>query len=251
MLGKVHSIETFGTVDGPGIRFVLFMQGCPLRCQYCHNPDTWNMNGGTEMSVAEILKQYESYRPFLKDGGLTVTGGEPLLQIDFLIELFEEAKKRAIHTCIDTSGITFNLANESYLEKLERLMKVTDLILLDIKEIDDETHITVTGTSNKPVLAFEKWLDEKGIPVWIRHVIVPGLTLIEEDLFQLGYFLGQFHNIKTLDILPYHEMGVVKWKQLGLDYPLVDSRAATDKEAKEAREVVIKGMKQYRKEHIN
>ena len=251
MLGKIHSIETFGTVDGPGIRFVLFMQGCPLRCQYCHNPDTWEINSGKAMSVDEILEQYESYRPFLKDGGLTVTGGEPLLQIDFLIELFEEAKKRDIHTCLDTSGITFNLANENYMKKFELLGKVTDLILLDIKEINDETHKVVTGVSNKPVLAFAKWLDEKEIPVWIRHVIVPNLTLIQEDLFQLGYYLGRFQNIKVLDVLPYHEMGIVKWGKLGLDYPLRNSRAASEEEAKEAREIIIRGMKKYRVEHIN
>ena len=251
MLGKIHSIETFGTVDGPGIRFVLFMQGCPLRCQYCHNPDTWEIDSGKTMSVDEILKQYESYRPFLKEGGLTVTGGEPLLQIDFLIELFEEAKKRDIHTCLDTSGITFNLNNESYMEKLETLAKVTDLILLDIKEINDDIHRVVTGASNQPILAFEKWLDEKGIPVWIRHVIVPNLTLVQEDLFQLGCFLGRFKNIKVLDVLPYHEMGLVKWEKLGLDYPLKNSRAASEAETKEARGIIIEGMKKYRMEHIN
>ena len=249
MLGRVHSIETFGTVDGPGIRFIVFMQGCVLRCQYCHNPDTWGMTGGTMMSVEEILGKYESYRPFLKEGGITITGGEPLLQTDFLIELFEECKKKGIHTCIDTSGITFNPNNESYMEKLEKLMEVTDLILLDIKEIDDVRHQLVTGSSNCSILAFEDWLDKKNIPVWIRHVIVPNLTLIEEDLFNLGYFLGRFRNVKALDVLPYHEMGIPKWEALMLDYPLRGTRVPTKEEAESARNTVISGMKKYRQEN--
>ena len=154
----IHSIETFGTVDGPGVRYVVFVQGCPMRCLYCHNPDTWQMNTGTQMTTDEILDDYEKYRPFLKEGGLTVTGGEPLMQIDFLIELFEKAKARDIHTCLDTSGIAYNKANSSYLEKLDRLMEVTDLVMLDIKHIDPEEQQKLCSQPNKPILEFAKYL---------------------------------------------------------------------------------------------
>ena len=241
MLGKIHSIETFGTVDGPGIRYVVFFQGCPMRCKYCHNPDTWDISYGSEKSVSEILDDYERYKPFLRKGGLTTTGGEPLMQIDFLTELFEEAKRRDIHTCLDTSGIIFNEENPNLMAKFDRLIKSTDLIMLDIKHIDDSTHLEITSCSNKNILAFLKYLDKNNVPVWIRHVVVPGLTDKEEDLVKLGEFLGKFKNIQALDVLPYHNMGKVKYDNLGMEYPLIDTPPASKELANKAKELIQQG----------
>lgn len=241
MIGKIHSIETFGTVDGPGIRYVVFFQGCPMRCKYCHNPDTWNISYGSDKSVTEILDDYERYKPFLRKGGLTATGGEPLMQIDFLTELFEEAKKRNIHTCLDTSGILFNEENAELTAKFDRLIKSTDLIMLDVKHIDDAEHINITAHSNKNVLAFLRYLDKNNIPVWIRHVVVPGLTDREEDLIKLGGFLGEFKNIQALDVLPYHNMGKVKYDNLGMEYPLTGTPPASKELANNAKAIILKG----------
>ena len=171
--GNIHSIESCGTVDGPGIRFVVFFQGCPMRCMYCHNPDTWDFNVNQKMSVDEILTKYDGVKEFLKNGGLTATGGEPLCQIDFLIELFKKAKEKNIHTALDTSGITFKKENIS---KFDELMKYTDLVMLDIKHIDPVQHQKLTGQSIAPVVEFAKYLSNKKIPVWIRHVVVPNIT---------------------------------------------------------------------------
>ena len=178
MQGRIHSLESFGTVDGPGVRYVVFVQGCPMRCLYCHNPDTWTMNSGTLMDTDYILEQYERNKAFYADdGGLTVTGGEPLMQIDFLIDLFEKAKaKDKIHTCIDSSGIAFNPNNPELMAKFDRLMKVTDLVMLDIKHIAPELHVKLTSQHNDNILAFAKYLSEKNVPLWIRHVVVPGYT---------------------------------------------------------------------------
>ena len=168
MKGRIHSLESFGTVDGPGVRYVVFFQGCPMRCAYCHNPDTWSTKGGTEMEASYIIEQYERNKGFYANGGgLTVTGGEPLLQIDFLIELFTLAKEKGIHTCIDTSGITYKPDNAAYIEKLDKLMPLTDLVMLDIKHIDPQKHIELTAQPNDGILAFTKYLDEKNVPVWI------------------------------------------------------------------------------------
>ena len=174
--GRIHSRESFGTVDGPGIRYVIFMQGCPLRCLYCHNPDTWKIGEGEVVTVKQILSEYEHNKAFYKNGGLTVSGGEPLLQIDFLLELFSEAKKRGIHTCIDTSGVTYDKNNSSYISKLDALMEVCDLVMLDIKHIEGEQHKKLTGRDNSNILEFAKYLAEKNIPVWVRHVVVKGYT---------------------------------------------------------------------------
>lgn len=243
MQGRIHSIESCGTVDGPGVRLVVFTQGCPLRCQYCHNPDTWELHGGRLVEVSDIMKQYEGCKDFLKNGGITVTGGEPLLQIEFLTELFTECKRRGIHTCIDTSGVVFQPNNESFLKKLDALLELTDLILLDIKHINREQHKALTGLYNDNILAFERYLNEKQIPVWLRHVVVPNITLNEEYLFELGYFLGQFTNIKALDVLPYHTLGKIKYDNLGLEYPLDGTPDATKEEAVNARNTILSGMK--------
>ena len=248
MNGKIHSIETFGTVDGPGTRFVVFVKGCPMRCQYCHNPDTWTQEGAKDMSVEEILAEYDRNKEFYHSGGITVTGGEPLVQIDFLIELFEAAKAKGIHTCLDTSGIMFRRNVPEILEKYDRLMNVTDLIMLDIKHIDPEEHKKLTSQPCDNIFDFLKYLDEKEKEIWIRHVLVPGITLNPEYLDRLGYFIGQFLHIKALDVLPYHSMGKTKYEKLGMDYVLKDVPDATKEKAIKARQTVLAGMKRRRQE---
>ena len=242
MEGHIHSTESFGTVDGPGIRFVVFFQGCPMRCLYCHNPDTWTVGGGDQnlRSVESLLKEYDGIKEFLHDGGITATGGEPLLQMPFLTELFEAAKKKGIHTCLDSCGITFRQERRA---EFDRLMAATDLVMLDIKHIDDAEHQKLTGQSNKHILEFAEYLKEKNVSVWIRHVVVPTITLNDEYLYRLGYFIGGLDNLKALDVLPYHTMGEVKYQNLGIDYPLKGIPAATKEEAEHAKEVIFHGMK--------
>ena len=239
--GYIHSTESFGTVDGPGIRFVVFMQGCPMRCMYCHNPDTWELKTGTQKSVEELMSEYNKCKNFTK-GGITVTGGEPLLQIDFVTELFKAAKKENIHTCLDTSGITFSADNE----KFDTLMQYTDLVMLDIKHIDDEKHRKITGCSNKNILDFAKYIDKKGVSIWIRHVVVPNLTDSKNDLVKLGEFIGTLKNIKALDVLPYHDMGISKYEQLNIPYPLPDTEPLSKEDALRARKVILAGMRRTR-----
>ena len=240
--GNIHSIETCGTVDGPGIRFVIFMQGCPLRCQYCHNPDTWQTDTNKLMTVDEIMQKYDGVKEFVQSGGITVTGGEPLLQIDFVTELFKVAKNHGIHTALDTSGIIFNPENT---ENINKLLKYTDLILLDIKHIDDEEHKKLTGASNKNILAFAQYLSEKQIPVWIRHVVVKDITLNEKYLKELGKFLATLNNIKALDILPYHNMAIPKYESLGINYPLKNTPPTSKEEAINARNIILQEYKKF------
>jgi len=246
MIGYIHSTESFGTVDGPGIRFVVFTQGCPMRCLYCHNPDTWEIGAGTPTSAQEIISEYLKNRPFYKEGGITVTGGEPLLQIDFMIDLFKKAKQENIHTCIDTSGITYSDTNSEYIKKLDLLLQYTDLVMLDIKHIDPEKHKSLTGHDNKNILKFAKYLESKEIPLWIRHIIVEGLTDDETDLRKLGEFIGTLKNLKALDVLPYHTMGVNKYKELGLTYPLDGVKALPLEKAVKAKEFIFEGIKASR-----
>ncbi|OIJ16889.1 pyruvate formate-lyase 1-activating enzyme [Anaerobacillus alkalilacustris] len=217
MIGRIHSVESCGTVDGPGLRFIVFLQGCSLRCAYCHNPDTWKLSGGTEKSVDELLEEAKGYLPFMKasNGGVTLSGGEPLLQPDFVLEFFKKCKEAGIHTTLDTSGSVKP-------KNIDEILKVTDLVLLDIKHIKEEKHKEITGLSNKNTLEFAKLLDQKGIPVWIRYVLVPGLSNDDKDLSELGDFLGTLSNIEKVDILPYHKMGEYKWEQLGLTNTLVN-----------------------------
>lgn len=248
MKGRIHSLESFGTVDGPGVRFVVFVQGCPMRCAYCHNPDTWEMNGGTLMEPSYIIEQYERNIGFYKGGGITVTGGEPLMQLDFLVDLFTLAKEKNIHTCIDTSGIAFNPDNTAQLEKLDRLMKLTDLVMLDIKHIDPEKHKELTAQPNTNILKFAAYLNEKNVDMWIRHVIVPGITDDDTYLFQLGYFIGQFHNLKALDALPYHTMGETKYEKLGMEYKLKGVPAMDKDILLEKKQVILDGIKKRRSE---
>lgn len=244
MKGYIHSTESFGTVDGPGIRFVIFFQGCPLRCLYCHNPDTWELHNeqnaaGTEMTVGELLDMYEGVKEFCS-GGITCTGGEPLMQMDFLTELFEEAKARNINTCLDTSGITFTPAKT---EKFDRLIKSTDLVMLDIKHIDNEEHKKLTGHGNKNILAFAEYLSANQKEIWVRHVTVPGITYNDEYLHRLGEFLSRLRTLKALDVLKYHDMGKVKYENLGLGYPLADTPPLTNEQAKHARDVIMQGIR--------
>lgn len=244
--GHIHSIETCGTVDGPGLRYVIFFQGCPMRCQYCHNPDTWEPGIGEELTVDEALSKFYHNRAFYKHGGVTVTGGEPMMQMDFLIELFTKLKKDGIHTCIDTSGIMFQPKSEAFMKKMEALAAVTDLVMLDIKHIDDAKHKELTSHSNERILAFARYLDEKEIPIWIRHVIVPGITLYQEYLEKLGEFMATLNNVKALDVLPYHSMGKVKYENLNMEYPLKDTREATKQEAVEAKRIILNAYKKAR-----
>ena len=239
MNGFIHSTESFGTVDGPGVRFVVFMQGCPMRCQYCHNPDTWQMNTGSVRSTESLIREYERNAAFYSKGGITVTGGEALMQLDFVLELFQMAKKKNIHTCLDTSGVTYRPGESSYNQKLDALMAVTDLVLLDIKHIDPEGHKVLTGHDNAGILAFAKYLEEKQVDVWIRHVVVPGITDDPALLTRLGTFLGTLSNVKALDVLPYHIMGIVKYEQLGMAYPLEGVPPATREQAAQAKKTIL------------
>ena len=239
MNGYIHSTESFGTVDGPGVRFVIFLQGCPMRCKYCHNPDTWKMNAGSVRTPQSLLREYDRNKAFYSNGGITVTGGEALMQIDFLLELFRLAKEQQIHTCLDTSGVTYRPGESEYNRKLDALMEVTDLVLLDIKHIDPEGHKDLTGHANDGILAFARYLDEKNIPVWIRHVVVPGITDDPQLLTRLGTFLGTLNNVKALDTLPYHIMGVTKYKELDIPYPLTGVEPATQKQAKDAKQIIL------------
>lgn len=249
MSGRIHSLESFGTVDGPGTRFVVFVQGCPMRCAYCHNPDTWSMVGGTMMEASEIMEQYERNKAFYANGGgLTVTGGEPLMQVDFLIELFTLAKEKGIHTCIDTSGIAFKPGNAEFIAKLDKLMPLTDLVMLDIKHIDPEKHKELTSQPNDGILAFAAYLNEKHVDMWIRHVVVPGITDDDKYLFDLGYFIGQFSNLKALDVLPYHNMAIPKYEKLGMEYKLKDVPPMDKTKVIEKKKVILDGIKKRRAE---
>ena len=238
MIGHIHSFESFGTVDGPGIRYVVFLQGCPLRCQYCHNPDTWKGEGKpyTAEEVVELSLRYKNY--FGDKGGVTVTGGEPLLQIDFVTELFKALKAKGIHTCVDTSGITFNPESETSVDKHKKLLGVTDLVLLDIKHIDDEACKKLTGQGNAHTLAFAKFLSDNGTPIWIRQVLVPGLTDGEESLARTRAFIDELKTVQKVEVLPYHTMGAVKYEKLGLEYPLQGVAAPSKEKVAYAKRIL-------------
>lgn len=238
MLGRVHSFESFGTVDGPGIRFVVFLQGCPLRCQYCHNPDTWGA-GGEEYSVDEVVSRVLKYKNYFGDkGGITVSGGEPLLQIEFVTELFQALKSKGVHTCVDTSGITFVEKDKKVLEKFEKLIACTDLFLLDIKHIDDTACKALTGKGNENTLAFARYLSKNGKKIWIRQVIVPNLTDGEETLQKTRAFIDTLSTVERVEVLPYHTLGEVKYQKLGLEYPLKGVEVPTKESVARAKEIL-------------
>lgn len=230
---KIHSIESFGTVDGPGIRFVLFLQGCSLKCKYCHNRDTWDINSGEYKSLDEIFEKILKYKNYIyKNGGVTITGGEPLLQADFIVELFKKLKKEKIHTCIDTSGMV------SLTDKIKELIDLTDLFLLDIKHIDPKKSKNLVGVSNEKELAFARYLSDNNKKMWIRQVLVPGFTDDKEDLLKLKDFISSLKNVQKVEILPYHSMGKYKWKRLGYTYELEDVPDATNYDIKAAKEIL-------------
>ena len=230
---KVHSIESFGTVDGPGIRFVLFLQGCHLQCKYCHNRDTWNMNGGEYKSLDDIFEKIMKYKNYIyPNGGVTVTGGEPLLQVKFLIELFEKLKKENIHTCIDTSGMV------ALTDDIKKLLSLTDLVLIDIKHIDSEKCKNLVGFNNEKELAFARYLSDNNIHMWIRQVLVPGYTDDEQDLLQLKDFIDSLNTVDKIEVLPYHDMGRYKWEKLGLKYQLDGVRVANDDDVIRAKKLL-------------
>ena len=219
MIGHIHSTESFGAADGPGVRFIVFMQG-RMRCRYCHNPDTWKMDGGDEVTADEILKRALRFKPYWgKDGGITISGGEPLLQIDFVIELFKKAKELGINTCIDTAGNPFT-KEKPFFSKFEELMKYTNLLLLDLKEINPARHKDLTGFDNSNIIEMAKYLSEINKPVWIRHVLVPEHSDFDEDLDALGDFIDTLSNVDRVEILPYHTLGKFKWENLGIPYTL-------------------------------
>ena len=234
--GRIHSIETFGTVDGPGTRYVIFFQGCPFRCLYCHNPDTWTGSGGNLMTAEAILEGYQKNASFYKNGGLTASGGEPLLQLEFLTELFQKAKKKGIHTCLDTSGAVYHPSKRT---EYEALLSYTDLVLLDIKHSNPGEHQKLTGHTNESVLGFATLLSELKIPMVIRHVLVPEITDNTEQLTGLGILMKQFPNIVGLEVLPFHQMGTAKYENLGIPYPLKDVPALTKEDAKRARRMIL------------
>lgn len=241
--GRVHSVESFGTVDGPGVRFVVFFEGCPMRCLYCHNPDTWAASAGMEYTAGELLRRMLRNRTFYSTGGITATGGEPMQQMDFLLALFTLAKEEGIHTCLDTSGVFFRREG-AVLEKIDRLLAVTDLVMLDIKHMDDEIHKKLTGHTNRNILDFAAYLHEKKVPTRIRHVIVPGYTDTEDEWQALGRFLGGFDNLEKVETLPYHSLGKAKYENLGIPYPMGDAPQLTEKDAARARSVIKEAMLQ-------
>lgn len=220
MEGYIHSLESFGSVDGPGIRYVIFTSGCPMRCAYCHNPDTWDMTKGSKTEASELVKKALRYRPYWKrEGGVTVSGGEPLMQIDFLIDLFKQFKKENVHTCIDTSGAPFT-REEPFFKKFCELMEYTDLLLVDIKHIDAARHIVLTQHGNKNTLDMLSFLSEIKKPVWIRHVLVPKWTDDDKYLTELRAFIDTLENVERVEVLPYHSLGAAKWEKLGIPYNL-------------------------------
>ncbi len=236
--GYIHSIESFGSVDGPGIRFLIFLQGCPMRCQFCHNPDSWAVSKQQEMTAEELLDKAERFRSYWGDkGGITVSGGEALLQIDFLLELFTKAHERGINTCLDTSAQPFRRHGE-WFDKFEALMQITDTILLDIKHIRDDEHRKLTRCSNQNILDCARYLSDIRKPVWIRHVLVPGITDKDEYLHELADFLSTLQNIERIDVLPYHTLGIFKYEKLGIPYPLDGVEPPTKERIENAKTIL-------------
>lgn len=238
MIGYVHSIESFGLVDGPGVRCVVFLQGCHMRCAYCHNPDTWNLKSGKEWDVQSLFNKVIRFKNYWRNnGGITVSGGESLLQMDFVTEFFTLAKQEGVHTALDTSGNPFSMDPE-YLEKFNKLMDVTDLFILDIKMMDDEKHKELTKWTNKNILEMAKYLSDHNKDLWIRHVLVPNLTDSEEELISLKEFISTLKTVKRTEILPYHTLGIFKWENLGIPYPLDGVEEPTNEEVERAKSIL-------------
>lgn len=230
--GKIHSVETCGTLDGPGIRFIVFMQGCPLRCQYCHNPDTWKMGDGEEVSVEEIFEEIVKYKTYMEysGGGVTASGGEPLMQPHFIKELFKKCKEEGIHTALDTSGYID-------VERSKEVLELTDLVLLDIKSFEANKYKEVTGVELEPTLKFAKYLAHKNKPMWVRYVLVPNLTDDIESINKLAEFLSELKNVKKVEVLPFHKMGEYKWEELGYEYKLQNTEPPTEERTRQVVEI--------------
>ena len=241
MDGYIHSTESFGTVDGPGVRFVIFLQGCPMRCKYCHNPDTWQLNAGQRRSAQSLIRDFQRNAAFYTKGGITVTGGEPLLQADFVREIFELCHKEGINTCLDTSAATYSEARR---EDYETLLGCTDLVLLDFKHSDREEHKKLTGMYNDATLTFAQLLSDKKIPMVVRHVLVPEITDTPEQLKNLGKLMKQFKNVVGLEVLPFHQMGTAKYKNLGIPYPLEGVQALTKEDGIRAKKMILEAYKE-------
>lgn len=236
--GRIHSVESFGSADGPGVRYIVFLKGCNMRCQYCHNPDTWAKDGGELMTPEEVLKKALRYKTYWKEkGGITVSGGEALLQIDFVTELFRLAKEKGVNTCLDTSGNPFSL-EEPFKSKFDELMKYTDLFMLDIKHMDDAAHRKLTGQTNQNILEMAAYLSDHGKAMWIRHVLVPGITTEEDGLYRLRSFLDTLKTVERVEVLPYHTLGVFKWKELGIPYQLEGVDPPTKEQIDRAKEIL-------------
>lgn len=236
--GRIHSVESFGSADGPGVRYIVFLKGCNMRCQYCHNPDTWAKDGGELMTPEEVLKKALRYKTYWKEkGGITVSGGEALLQIDFVTELFRLAKEKGVNTCLDTSGNPFSL-EEPFKSKFDELMKYTDLFMLDIKHMNDAAHRKLTGQTNQNILEMAAYLSDHGKAMWIRHVLVPGITTEEDELHCLRSFLDTLKTVERVEVLPYHTLGVFKWKELGIPYQLEGVDPPTKEQIDRAKEIL-------------
>lgn len=238
VIGYVHSLESFGSADGPGVRYVIFLSGCDMRCQFCHNPDTWGKGAGTPYRASELIEKAWRYRSYWgEEGGITVSGGEPLLQIDFLLELFALAKEKGIHTTLDTSGNPFT-REEPFYSKWKSLMEVTDLVMLDIKHIDEEGHRRLTGQSGENIREMARELSDLGQTMWIRHVLVPERTDSDRHLHELAEFIGTLKTVEKVEVLPYHTLGVFKWENLGLRYPLEGIAPPSPERVDNARKIL-------------
>ena len=236
--GRIQSVQSFGSADGPGVTYIVFLKGCNMRCQYCHNPDTWAKDGGELMTPEEVLKKALRYKTYWKEkGGITVSGGEALLQIDFVTELFRLAKEKGVNTCLDTSGNPFSM-EEPFKSKFDELMKYTDLFMLDIKHMDDAAHRKLTGQTNQNILEMAAYLSDHGKAMWIRHVLVPGITTDEDELHRLRSFLDTLKTVERVEVLPYHTLGVFKWKELGIPYQLEGVDPPTKEQIDRAKEIL-------------
>lgn len=236
--GYIHSIETFGSVDGPGVRFIVFLKGCPMRCQFCHNPDTWSMDEAQRMTADELLDRASRFRSYWgREGGITVSGGEALMQMDFLVELFRKAHERGINTCLDTSAQPFT-RREGWLARFDELMRYTDTVLLDLKHIRDDAHRLLTAHTNRNILDCARYLSDMGKPVWIRHVLIPGITDDDDLLRELADFIHTLRNVERVEVLPYHTLGVYKYEKLGLPYALEGVPSPTQERIDNARRIL-------------
>lgn len=237
-IGRIHSFESCGTVDGPGIRFIIFLQGCLFRCKYCHNRDTWDTHSGKEVTVDEIIKEAKSYRHFMNasGGGITCSGGESMLQPEFVRDVFRAAKAEGIHTCLDTNGYI-----RKFTPVVDEVLEATDLVLLDIKQIKDDIHQDLVGVSNKRTLDFARYLHTIGKATWLRYVIVPGYTDDEESAHLLGQFIQDMDNIEKIELLPYHKLGAHKWEAMGETYPL----DGVNPPSKETMDNIVEVLKHY------